>query len=273
MFKHMQCFRKIKYGSIPVCNENCQNIVTSGRKWQSRNPKFACFPMEGFWCSAPLPMLHLRHFILIVYTLLCNCFVFMMFHWNKWRKNCQWRSNRKGYFLSVFPRPWMTENLYGRGQPKWNIFWPSTLYRMGDEGNITLVIFELIPSEWLQKCSIVVWLFMSSVLDFSSLLYKFLNYSVRSTIINSGLHNIHHCCKSYVIIMIYVNSHERKLNSENCLLWMNVFKLYVMCSICFSKYLNSSTVTPDTLIVCLSSTPSTHFLRLVWECIDFTCAR
>ena len=33
MFKQMQFFRKIKFSSIPVCIEICQNIVTSGRKF------------------------------------------------------------------------------------------------------------------------------------------------------------------------------------------------------------------------------------------------
>ena len=45
----MQFFGKIKFGSILVCIENCQNIVTSGRKRRSRNPKFVCFPMEGLF--------------------------------------------------------------------------------------------------------------------------------------------------------------------------------------------------------------------------------
>ena len=45
----MQFFRKIKVGSMLVCIENFQNIVTSGRKWRSRNPKFACFPMESLF--------------------------------------------------------------------------------------------------------------------------------------------------------------------------------------------------------------------------------
>ena len=49
MLKQMQFFRKIKFGSIPVCIENCQNIVTSGRKWRSRSPEFAYFPMEGLF--------------------------------------------------------------------------------------------------------------------------------------------------------------------------------------------------------------------------------
>ena len=49
MFNQMQFFRKIKFGSIPVCIENCQNIVTSGRKWWWRNPKFVRFPMEGLY--------------------------------------------------------------------------------------------------------------------------------------------------------------------------------------------------------------------------------
>ena len=49
MFKQMQFFRKIKFGSIPVCIENCQNIVSSGRKWRSQNPEFACFPMKGLF--------------------------------------------------------------------------------------------------------------------------------------------------------------------------------------------------------------------------------
>ena len=48
MLKQMQFFRKIKFGSIPVCIENCQNIVT-GREWRSRNPEFAYFPIEGLF--------------------------------------------------------------------------------------------------------------------------------------------------------------------------------------------------------------------------------
>ena len=49
MFNQMQYFENIKFGSILVCIENCQNFVTSGRKWRSRNPEFACFPMEGLF--------------------------------------------------------------------------------------------------------------------------------------------------------------------------------------------------------------------------------
>ena len=49
MINQMQFFGKIKFSSILACIENCQNIVTSGRKWQPRNPKFACFPMEGLF--------------------------------------------------------------------------------------------------------------------------------------------------------------------------------------------------------------------------------
>ena len=45
----MQFFRKIKFNSILGCIENGQNIVTSGRKWRSRNLKFACFPIEGLF--------------------------------------------------------------------------------------------------------------------------------------------------------------------------------------------------------------------------------
>ena len=45
----MQFFGKIKSGSTQVCIKNCQNIVTCGTKWRSRNPKFVCFPMEGLF--------------------------------------------------------------------------------------------------------------------------------------------------------------------------------------------------------------------------------
>ena len=49
MSNQMHFFGKIKFDSIQVCIENCQNIVTSGRKRSSRNPKFVCFPMEGLF--------------------------------------------------------------------------------------------------------------------------------------------------------------------------------------------------------------------------------
>ena len=46
---------KIKFGSILGCIDNCQNIVTSGRKWRSENPKFVCFPMEGLFSAVCAP--------------------------------------------------------------------------------------------------------------------------------------------------------------------------------------------------------------------------
>ena len=49
MFKQMQFFRKIKFSSILVCIESSQNIVTSGRKWRSRNPEFTYIPMESLF--------------------------------------------------------------------------------------------------------------------------------------------------------------------------------------------------------------------------------
>ena len=55
MFNQMRFFKKIKFGSIPVSIENCQNIVTSGRKWRSRNTKFACSLWRAYLVQSVRP--------------------------------------------------------------------------------------------------------------------------------------------------------------------------------------------------------------------------